>query len=198
MTRTRKLTDTQLTLLSSASQRDDGLLDLASRLKGNTLQSTAEKLLKGGLAEEVTVDPDQPAWRSDEWESRIGLKITPNGLQAIGVEPESETEAAEDSPVVITPAAEQTSPQQASDTAPRAGSKKALVLSLLQREEGATLDDLITATGWLPHTTRAALTGLRQGGHVLEKIKGPDGKAIYKIKPQPEEMATSQALSEAA
>lgn len=70
--------------------------------------------------------------------------------------------------------------------------------SLLQREEGTTLDDLTAATGWLPHTTRAALTGLRQGGHVLEKSKGTDGKAIYKIKPQSEEAATSQAQPEAA
>ena len=34
------------------------------------------------------------------------------------------------------------------------------VLGLLQRPEGATLAELIEATGWLPHTTRAALTGL--------------------------------------
>lgn len=185
MTRTPKLTDTQLMLLLAASQRDDGLFDLAARLKGNTLQNTAEKLLKGGLAEEVSVDPDQPAWRSDEWESRIGLRITFAGLQAIGVEPENETEAAEASPVVITPAAEQTSPQPASDKTPRASSKKALVLSLLQREEGATLDDLITTTGWLPHTTRAALTGLRKQGHVLSKIQAQDGKTAYRIASDP-------------
>jgi DNA-binding MarR family transcriptional regulator len=42
---------------------------------------------------------------------------------------------------------------------------------LLQREEGATLGELIDATGWLPHTTRAALTGLRKKGHAIEKTK---------------------------
>ena len=47
--------------------------------------------------------------------------------------------------------------------------KSAAVLTPLQRKDGATLPELIEATGWLPHTTRAALTGLRKTGHVLEK-----------------------------
>ena len=54
--------------------------------------------------------------------------------------------------------------------APRAPSKIAQVLALLHRTEGATLAELVEATGWLPHTTRAALTGLRKG-HVLAKDK---------------------------
>lgn len=48
------------------------------------------------------------------------------------------------------------------------------VLTLLRRQEGATLDELITATGWPPHTTRAALTGLRKKGHAIEKGKRGD------------------------
>lgn len=58
--------------------------------------------------------------------------------------------------------------------------KSALVLSLLQRTEGATLTELVAATGWLPHTTRAALTGLRKKGHVLEKTKR-DEVTCYRI-----------------
>ena len=48
--------------------------------------------------------------------------------------------------------------------APRGGTKLAEVVELLQRDRGATIDELIDATGWLPHTTRAALTGLRKRG----------------------------------
>ncbi|WP_237438079.1 DUF3489 domain-containing protein [Alteraurantiacibacter buctensis] len=53
-------------------------------------------------------------------------------------------------------------------------SKSDLVLGLLQRPEGATIDQLVAATGWLPHTTRAALTGLRKKGHSVtsEKVEG--------------------------
>jgi Protein of unknown function (DUF3489) len=49
-------------------------------------------------------------------------------------------------------------------SAPRGGTKLSRVLELLQRDCGATLEELIAATDWLPHTTRAALTGLRKRG----------------------------------
>ena len=39
------------------------------------------------------------------------------------------------------------------------------VIELLQRGDSATLAELIADTGWLPHTTRAALTGLRKRGY---------------------------------
>lgn len=52
------------------------------------------------------------------------------------------------------------------------------VLALLTRTGGATLDELIEATGWLPHTTRAALTGLKKKGHKVERTK-VDGVSRY-------------------
>lgn len=64
-----------------------------------------------------------------------------------------------------------TAPRPASDgakPAPRI-TKASIILDLLRREQGATLSELVAATGWLPHTTRAALTGLRKKGHVLDK-----------------------------
>jgi hypothetical protein len=54
------------------------------------------------------------------------------------------------------------------------------VQELLRREEGATLDELVKATSWLPHTTRAALTGLRRKGHRLERSKRDDA-TCYRI-----------------
>jgi hypothetical protein len=46
------------------------------------------------------------------------------------------------------------------------GTKLAQVVELLQRDRGASIAELIVVTGWLPHTTRAALTGLRKRGFV--------------------------------
>ena len=66
------------------------------------------------------------------------------------------------------------------EPAPARATKQALIIGLLQRQEGATLADLVAATGWLPHTTRAALTRLRQTGHVLHKTNGETG-AVYRI-----------------
>ena len=59
-------------------------------------------------------------------------------------------------------------------------SKISLVADLLRRKDGATLAELVTATGWLPHTTRAALTGLRKKGHDIER-GSRDGVTIYSI-----------------
>lgn len=50
-------------------------------------------------------------------------------------------------------------------------SKSASVLALLKRDDGATLAELIEATGWLPHITRTALTGLRTRSHGVERSK---------------------------
>ncbi len=72
------------------------------------------------------------------------------------------------------------------------GTKRALILDLLARGDGASLDDLIAATGWLPHTTRAALSRLRSGGQALVKSARPDGRTAYRIvteQPEPEPKA---------
>jgi hypothetical protein len=56
------------------------------------------------------------------------------------------------------------------------------ILGLLRREEGATLEQLIAATGWLPHTTRAALTGIKRKGHVLSSEQ-VEGMRTYRVAP---------------
>ena len=63
----------------------------------------------------------------------------------------------------------------------RPATKRAQIIALLSRRHGATLDDLIAATGWLPHTTRAALTGLRQSGLQLDRSRDEEGRAVYRI-----------------
>ena len=64
-----------------------------------------------------------------------------------------------------------TSPASPRSPAPAPGSKITAVIALLEREGGATLAELIAATSWLPHTTRAALTGLRKKGHAIDRSK---------------------------
>ena len=63
---------------------------------------------------------------------------------------------------------------------PKATTKTAAVLGLLTRPEGATLEQMVAATGWLPHTTRAALTGLKKKGHDLTSIKA-DGVRTHRV-----------------
>lgn len=61
--------------------------------------------------------------------------------------------------------------EQANADATKRPSKTEMVLALLKRKDGATLDELVEATGWLPHTARAALTGLKKKGHAIERAK---------------------------
>ena len=65
---------------------------------------------------------------------------------------------------------------------PRAQSKTALITDLLGRAGGASLGELVAATGWQPHTTRAALTGLRQKGHTIAR-DSVEGITRYAIAP---------------
>lgn len=78
---------------------------------------------------------------------------------------------------VIAPAASSRSSR------PKASSKLGIVLGLLEQPAGASLSRLVELTGWLPHTTRAALTGLRKRGFpvVLETGSGDNG-SVYRIR----------------
>jgi len=58
--------------------------------------------------------------------------------------------------------------------------KIAQVLELLHSDDGATLDHLIATTGWLPHTARAMLSGLRKQGCAITSTKA-DGPRVYRI-----------------
>ncbi len=60
-------------------------------------------------------------------------------------------------------------------------SKSAQVLDLLGRPEGATIEQIVAATGWLPHTTRAVLTGFRKKGQVLASEKPAERPRIYRV-----------------
>ena len=64
---------------------------------------------------------------------------------------------------------------------PRDRSKLAQVIELLGRADGATIVDLTPATGWLPHTTRAALTGLRKRGYAVIRERIGAGDSVYRV-----------------
>jgi hypothetical protein len=196
-----KLSDTQLMMLSKASQRDDRAVECPHHLKGGALKVVVSKLLDQGLLNEITAKRGMPAWRKDDNGGSFALVITRAGLKAIAAD-----EAAADEPRAdggeteisrgrskgrgrrefrgAPPSSPPAQPNKPAEC--RAGSKQALVLSMLQRKAGACLADLASATGWLPHTTRAALTGLRKRGYVLERSRPEEGKpSVYRVVQHP-------------
>jgi DNA-binding IclR family transcriptional regulator len=59
-----------------------------------------------------------------------------------------------------------TSPEPAS---PRDHTKAARLLKMLRTGTGASLDEMVEATGWQPHTVRAAMTGIRKRGFAITR-----------------------------
>jgi len=183
----------QLAILSAASQRGDRCLIAPSTLKGGAAQKVAAKLLTAGLVREMKAKAGMEVWRrDDETGQAYSLKLTDAGLKAIAVDecssqsmPSTGVPNTNDGASEATTAANVTAAQSPTTTragtALRRGTKIARVVELLQRDQGANLDELIVATGWLPHTARAALTGLRHRGYDVRLERGETGSAsVYR------------------
>ena len=196
-----KFNDTQLVLLSAASQRDDHCLVPPTGPKRSQAQRAVAKLLEAALVKEIRAKAGAPIWRRDEEKGHIyALKLTPAGVKAIAVDetPPSPGEAerrADHLMVSVDPKPEPGStPAAFVDTAnggvastlksPRRGTKIAGVIELLQGSDGVTLVELIANTGWLPHTARAALTGVRKRGYAVVIDRADKGRgSVYRIEP---------------
>ncbi|MEQ8229331.1 MAG: DUF3489 domain-containing protein [Rhodospirillales bacterium] len=59
--------------------------------------------------------------------------------------------------------------------------KPQTILKLIKRSKGASLGALEKATGWQPHSVRAAMTGLRKAGHTIERSKDAKGVTVYRL-----------------
>jgi hypothetical protein len=68
-----------------------------------------------------------------------------------------------------------------SSATPAAKTKAAQIEALLRRKTGACLVDLTKATGWQPHSIRAALTGLRKTGADISRERNVKGATVYRI-----------------
>jgi len=196
-----RLADAALVVLSQAANRDDGMVlppPATMRARGGALDKVLGKLLRQSLVEEVQVALPEQAWRLGEDGSRMGLKITPEGLKAIGVPVLAETQDRAQPPDAERKgpprhmkwrAASRASPgSKLPKTAPGApeaarvkpGSKQAILIEQLSRPSGATIVELTALLNWQPHTVRAALTRLRQGGSAISRGKNEVGETVYR------------------
>jgi hypothetical protein len=184
-----KLTGTQRAILFEASQPKDRCLITPKTLKTGAAQKVAAKLLTAGLVREIKAKTGVEAWRRDEERGQAySLKLTDAGLKAIAVD-DCHSQSMPSTNVASNTNDDSSKAKIAANTAaaigatagpspaPRRGTKIARVVELLQRDQGARLDELIEATGWLPHTARAALTGLRHRGYDIRLERSENGRA---------------------
>jgi Protein of unknown function (DUF3489) len=176
---TIKLSDSQLILLSGAAQRNDRCLAPPKGFKATALKAVGQ-LLGAGYVREVKGKAGAAVWRRDEIAGQdYCLKLTPSGLRAIAADSDDDeksnatnvapapTVAAKALSAASTPLQLPAAPL--APRAPRAGTKISRVIALLSREGGTTLVEIVATTDWLPHTARAALTGLRKRGYAVER-----------------------------
>ena len=76
-------------------------------------------------------------------------------------------------------------PEAPKEKGTRAGSKTAQILELLKRPGGATLQELMAATEWQPHSIRGFVSGTlgKKMGLSVESAKGENGQRTYSLKP---------------
>jgi Protein of unknown function (DUF3489) len=178
-----KLSDTQLAMMQAASYRDDRCVALSPRLRGGAAQKVAAKLIAAGLAREIKAREGMPAWRRDA-DQAFALKLTAAGLRLVASDGDGaaggkderadSSEAVDEQPKTAETGVE---PKPSRDSAPRDRSKLAEVVAMLQRDEGVPM----AATGWLPHTARAAMTGLRKRGYSVIRERVEAGGSAYRI-----------------
>jgi Protein of unknown function (DUF3489) len=182
-TMTNKLTDAQVALLRSGLQRADQCV-VAPTGKGPGAKKSAARMVEAGWLKEIKAKAGAPVWRTDEdIGATYSLKLTAAGLKVVAV---NDVQGSNGDPADPTPSAPGSSAkvQESLPARPnfRQGSKLASVMTLLGREDGVTIDELSAAMNWLPHSTRAVLTGLRKRGVLLARRKTPEKRAsVYVI-----------------
>jgi hypothetical protein len=181
----KTLSVAQMLILTAAAARADGVimpLPSGLRARGASLQRLLASLLKLMLVEESPTDTLGLAWRTDEQGVHYALKLTAAGLESVGklAQPPAEQSSGAASTVEEVIEADagiedatQAGAPPAPCLTPPAG-KLGQVLAAVGAGRGATIDELATLTGWLPHTTRAALTRLKQRGFPVHLVYGGD------------------------
>lgn len=183
-----KLTDSQLVILSAASQRKDGALlpfPKAIKLNKGALTSVLNSLLKQGLVSEQPAKAGAPHWREDK-NQKLTLVITKTGMKAVGAEPHAGefTDATAKTSTTQKPTAKtKTGKASQAESGATKGTKQALLVDLLKRKTGATIDEVIKATGWQAHSVRGAISGtLKKKLGLTVESKVVDGRGrVYQI-----------------
>ena len=179
-----KLTETQTIILSAGAQRPENIaLPLPKGLAGAAAKMAVTKMIEHGWLQEVDANlrRREPLWRETGDGDGTTLVVTDAGLLAIGIEPVVvKTVVAIRKHVAETSATVEPSAAQPKQ---RAGTKQAMLIEMLRRPEGGTMEEIMAATGWLAHTARGAMSGAlgKKLGLVVTSEKDAIRGRVYKL-----------------
>lgn len=162
-----KLTDTQRKLLHAAAHHPEHLLtDFPVNLKGGARLKVLTALQKSGCI--------HPQGKTDD--GAIRFAITAAGYEALGLQMPHPAPTQ-----TVLPTAQPASTQVSPVT--RDGTKQATLIGLLRRPEGATLGQMVEATGWQSHTVRGTLAGAlkKKLGLTIVSAKTTGAERTYRI-----------------
>jgi len=171
---TISLNPNQQAILEHAVQHSGGkIVWFPEHIKGGARAKVLEGLFKRAL---ITPDGDDWVLAAEGYDA-LGLP-RPGALPPTITLDDPELEAD-----VATAEASWQQPAQVKPVRTRADSKQALVISLLQRPEGATIAQIMEATGWQQHTVRGTLAGTlkKRLGLTITSAKEAGGQRVYRI-----------------
>jgi hypothetical protein len=173
------LSGTQLVVLSAACQRPDrSVYPLTTKLPGGAAAKVLGSLLKNKLIKEVPAKREDTVWREDKKRGRLTLRATPAALKALGID-----EAEAPAEAEAKPARGKAGKGKPKARGARADSKQAKLIAILKTAKGATIDEIVKALDWQPHTVRGAMAGAlkkKLGLNITsEKVEGRG--RVYRI-----------------
>ncbi|TVS19199.1 MAG: DUF3489 domain-containing protein, partial [Gammaproteobacteria bacterium] len=137
---------------STACAREDAMVfPITASLKGGAVGNVCKSLLKRGLIEEAPATDHNTVWRHDEERGPLTLRATPLAYVTLGIPDDPEVQ--QDAP------AETEATHAPKSARRRSGTKQEALIAMLRTEGGATIEEIMVATGWQSHTVRGALSG---------------------------------------
>jgi hypothetical protein len=166
------LTDAQRVILAAAGARDSGLVLPTPKSLGDnrgTLGVILKSLLTRELITERPMMPDEMLWRDTAELGRTTLVISAAGLEQMGIDPNEHVQHESDNSRLVDETHETATTGRlggalgtavpAEESVSRPGSKLDALIKALREINGATIPELITATGWQAHSVRGAISG---------------------------------------
>lgn len=186
-----QLSDSQAVVLGAACQRADrSVYPLTTKLPGAAATKVLTSLLNKKLIEEVRARREDIVWREDRKKGRLTLRVTPAAFEALGIDQAEElvpanTNASEHVAEGDnnTDQSRTTGEAEEKTRATRADSKQARLVAMLKRPEGASIEEIVKAFEWQPHTVRGAIAGAlkKKLGLTVTSEKSDERGRVYHV-----------------